>query len=61
MIYSNTQTLSEQVGKSITITGYPNICWEVSLELDDVFNTVAVEVTESYKDCECCLQYQCIK
>ena len=61
VIYSNTQTLSEQVGKSITITGYPNICWEVSLELDDVFNTVAVEVTESYKDCECCLQYQCIK
>ena len=61
VIYSNTQTLSEQVGKSITIIGYPNICWEVSLELDDVFNTVAVEVTESYKDCECCLQYQCIK
>ena len=60
-LYSNTQSLSEQIGKSITIVGYPNICWEVSLELADVFNTIEVELAESYKDCECCLQYQCIK
>ena len=60
-LYSNTQSLIDQVNKSITIEGYPNICWLVSIESSDVFNTIAVEIAESYKDCECCLQYQCIK
>jgi hypothetical protein len=54
------QDLSLVSGNVVELSDYPGLCWTVlkTFNCPGPFTTVAI--VNTYEDCECCFQYQCV-
>jgi len=46
-------------GKSVTLLGYPELCWSVEKVESADGNIISVVYDNVYTDCDCCKQYTC--
>jgi len=46
-------------GKSVTLLGYPELCWSVEKVESTESNIISVVYDNVYTDCDCCKQYTC--
>jgi hypothetical protein len=60
VIINSNQDLSGVTGKVIELAGYPGLCWTVlkTFNCPGPFTTIAI--VNTYDDCQCCFQYQCV-
>jgi len=54
------QNLNQFAGLVVELAEYPGICWTVLETYNCVGEFTTVSVVQSYPDCECCYQYQCV-
>lgn len=54
------QNLSQVAGLVVELAEYPGLCWTVLETYNCVGEFTTVSIVESYPDCECCFQYQCV-
>jgi hypothetical protein len=52
-------SLVNNIGKSVELFEYPALCWRVDLEPTFPAITIPVTVKQIYDDCICCQQYSC--
>jgi hypothetical protein len=54
------QDLSQFSGLVVELAEYPGLCWTVLKTYNCVGEFTTVSIVQSYPDCECCFQYQCV-
>jgi hypothetical protein len=54
------QNLSQVAGLVVELAEYPGLCWTVLETYNCVGEFTTVSIVQSYPDCECCFQYQCV-
>ena len=54
------QNLSQVTGLVVELAEYPGLCWTVLETYNCVGEFTTVSIVQSYPDCECCFQYQCV-
>jgi len=54
------QNLSQFSGLVVELAEYPGLCWTVLKTYNCVGEFTTVSIVQSYPDCECCFQYQCV-
>lgn len=54
------QNLNQFAGLVVELAEYPGLCWTVLETYNCVGEFTTVSIVQSYPDCECCFQYQCV-
>lgn len=54
------QNLNQFAGLVVELAEYPGLCWTVLETYNCVGEFTTVSIIQSYPDCECCFQYQCV-
>ena len=54
------QNLNQFVGLVVELAEYPGLCWTILKTYNCVGEFTTVSIVQSYPDCECCFQYQCV-
>jgi len=54
------QNLNAYAGLVVELAEYPGLCWTILETYNCVGEFTTVSIVQSYPDCECCFQYQCV-
>ena len=54
------QNLNAYAGLVVELAEYPGLCWTILETYNCAGQFTTVSIVQSYPDCECCFQYQCV-